>query len=74
MSTPTNKQTKNKSSDKNSKDTKQNDKKEMSVQILLQSRTSAQPLCPDKISMTAKDMKILDIKAGIIYVYLCTYS
>jgi hypothetical protein len=69
MSTPTNKQKTNKSSDKNNNTSKQNDKKEMCFQILLQSRTSFQPLCPEKISMTAKDMKLLDIKAGYIYAY-----
>ena len=39
-------------------------------QILLQSRSSSQQSYPDKVSMTSKDMKVLNVKAGSSY---CLY-
>lgn len=43
-------------------------------QILLQSRCSSQQSYPDKISMTSKDMKSLNVKSGLNpYLYLCHY-
>ena len=39
-------------------------------QILLQSRSSSQQSFPDKISMSSKDMKALNVKAGLVMVVL----
>lgn len=41
-------------------------------QILLQSRSSSQQSHPDRISMTSKDMKLLNVKAGLSY--YCSYQ
>ena len=38
-------------------------------QILLQSRSSSQQSYPDKVSMTSKDMKVLNVKAGPSYCF-----
>jgi hypothetical protein len=37
-------------------------------QILLQSRSSSQQSFPDKISMSSKDMKALNVKAGLVMI------
>lgn len=43
-------------------------------QILLQSRSSSQQSFPDKISMSSKDMKALNVKAGLVMiVFDCWY-
>lgn len=49
-----------------------NDRKEILFQILLQSRSASLQSSSDKISMSSKDMKTLNVKAGCSVVLQCS--
>lgn len=70
MSTPTGKkgQKQAKSCEKEAARAECTSSQSSSFQILLQSRGSSNQSYPDKISMTSKDMKALNVKAGQIWV------
>jgi phosphatidate phosphatase PAH1 len=76
MSTPTGKkhQKQAKSCEKDASRAESASSHSSSFQILLQSRGSSNQSYPDKISMTSKDMKALNVKAGQTWVQMIDFS